>query len=114
MAEVVCDTRWVGSALVARLSGEIDAATEAAYFRLLDAAASGPPRPALLVVDLRAVRFVAAAGVAMLLRIGADCAAHATRTTLLTDPASHLTKVLDVLAVTAHLPVHHRLEDALS
>lgn len=94
---------------VAELDGEIDIATaEKAFIRIMTAAAES-----CAVVDLSAVEFIDASGVNALVR-ALRAATRAQHHLFLACPPRQLSRILDVLSLSAVLPTHTDVAAALA
>ncbi|MGW5719963.1 ANTAR domain-containing protein [Amycolatopsis sp. NPDC003865] len=100
-------------ALVLRLSGTLDAGTApGALARLLDASATLPP-PHLVILDLREVGTLGAAGVRALGQFAVRRARSGVRSAVLLDPGTLNARVLRSGLPGDTLPVHASVDEAI-
>jgi anti-anti-sigma regulatory factor len=101
-------------AFVLRVSGTLNAGTaKMALSKLADATVVLPP-PFLVVLDLRELELLSAAGARTLATFAAECAEQGVRAAVLLDPASVNARVLRSAVPAATLPVHASVDDAVS
>jgi anti-sigma B factor antagonist len=101
----------VGSTTVVELSGEFDTYTAQALRRHLDCYAS--TRFARVVVDLRALRFIDSAGIAVLVALGKQAAAQSGALRLVLHE-NHLLVKLQRMGLLKLWPIHAELGMALA
>jgi anti-anti-sigma factor len=106
-------TKMTGTALIARLAGEIDrSSVDAASAQLMQAAVGLPP-PDLVVLDLTAVSFFSAAGVHAVDAFATACAERGVRTHLVLDLDSAVYSVLSLTGLAGRLPAFTTLDQAV-
>jgi anti-sigma B factor antagonist len=109
MCGVDLSTRDGDGHVVVVLGGELDMAAAAGVAAALAAAAASGP---WVIVDLAALRFIDASGVAALVR-GRKQARHAGGDLLLAAPQRQVLRVLTVTRLTGVFPVHASVDEAV-
>lgn len=114
MQQMTLSETRIDRALILYLSGEIDlgSAGQTGRILLLDAAAVLPP-PDLIVVDLHAVPFIAVQGLRTLAEFAAAMQQRKIGCCYAAAAKHRLRHIVDVLGMTAALPIHATVEDAL-
>ena len=93
-------------AILLGLAGELDLANADQCGADLAAAVAAAPPPHLVLLDLRELDFLAAAGVRALLSFADDCAQRGLRAALVLDGASNVQRLVRLLGLDRRLPVY--------
>jgi anti-sigma B factor antagonist len=113
MAHVGLKRTVTATALVIRLTGELDyAAAEQAASRLEQAAAASPP-PGVVIVDLTRISYLSAAGLRAVQCFTAACADRAVCPRLAVAPGSIVQRVLDAVVPDPRVEVFGTVAEAL-
>jgi anti-sigma B factor antagonist len=103
-------TKQVGSAVVAELVGEIDTIDNEGFGNALTTILAA--KPASLVLDFSGVRYIASAGISLLLQLARDLRKNGS--TLVIASANPAVKtVLDTVHLGAVIPMAATVEEAL-
>jgi len=102
-----------GLAVTMRLIGELDMATAPACERDLSVAVRQIEPPALVVLDLEALRFLGCAGITMLVNVGRLCRRRGLTVCLVAETARLVKKVIRFARVTDELPLCRSVEEAV-
>ncbi|WP_310973086.1 MULTISPECIES: ANTAR domain-containing protein [unclassified Amycolatopsis] len=101
-------------AFVLRLTGTLNSGTaEVASGKLADATVVLPP-PSLIVLDLRDLELLSAAGARVLVSFALERAHHGVRTAALLDPAGVNARILRTAAPADTLPLHTSVDEAIT
>lgn len=98
---------------IARLQGELDLSTEPVLDRVLDRVLS-EVRPRLLVLDLAGLRFVAASGVSLLVRLHARAATDSGMRLQLAEVPDAVARVLRLAGVSTLFDIDEMPENAVA
>ena len=101
-------------AVTMQLTGELDLATAPACERDLSATIQQIEPPALVVLDLGALRFLGCAGITMLLNVGRLCRQRGLTVCLVAETARPAKRIITLTGVTSELPLCSSVDDALT
>ncbi|WP_290052567.1 ANTAR domain-containing protein [Amycolatopsis solani] len=101
-------------AFLLRVSGTLNAGTAETVLRKLTDATAVLPPPWLVVLDLRDLELLSAAGVRALVRFATERADHGVRSAVLLDLASLNARILRGAVPAATLPMHTSVDEAVN
>lgn len=113
MQQVELTRTVTASAVIIRLTGEVDAITaDSAAARMALAVAALPP-PELVIVDLTEVDYLSAAGLRAVHGLAVSCAERAVRTHLAITPGGIVHRIVTLLALDPRLSTFDTVAQAL-
>ncbi|WP_185981653.1 STAS domain-containing protein [Skermania sp. ID1734] len=107
-------TALPGSALILRISGDIDLATVEETAAILDDATAQLPPPDLVIVDLCAASFLSVAGVRALERFASTAAERGVRTRLVAQGGTVVHRVMHITRLDRRVEVFETIDCALA
>jgi len=106
-------TRNTGGVLVLALDGEIDADTRPAVSAALHDAVTGSPESDVVVVDLSAVVFFAAAGLHLVVDLAEECRRRGLPVRLVVTSGSTVARVVGIAGLAEFIPTFGTVAQAL-